>query len=258
MLPAYIIHHKKQHDRKYLVQALIDLTGATIVEPVWIPEDPVRGCRESHKKVARLAKQKDPEKPYLVFEDDCEIVDPNFLDVLKEHPDVDILYFGLTHYIQHSLPFPLHQSCGTHAMMITPKARDIFLSTVDEYLHLPFPDKNHPVDQIFCVMEVKESLNVWKPNAHSVEKYVKQKPGLLSTISKKVRKEPDQLLYKGSLGKASLLGALSSQQNYSGRRQTDIVERKDAQAPVVMNLLSGYQWQELRRSPQTRFDPKKS
>lgn len=126
MLPSFIIHHQGQTDRKDLVEALVKATGAILVDPVWIPEDPVKGCRESHKKVARLAKETYPDSAYLVFEDDCEIIDPHFLDILKEYPDVDILYFGVTNYIRYKIPIPLYHSCGTHAMMLTPKARDIF------------------------------------------------------------------------------------------------------------------------------------
>jgi hypothetical protein len=261
MLPAYIIHHRKQEDRKDLVQALVNLTGATIVEPVWMPEDAVRGCRESHKKVARLAKEKYPEKAYLLFEDDCEILDSTFLDLLKEHPDVDILYFGVTHYVNHTLPIPIHQSCGTHAMMITPKARDIFLSKVDDYLTLPFPHGNHPVDQIYCVMEVKESFNVWKPDSKSVEKYVRQKPGLVSTITKKIRKEKDLLLYLGAHAKSSWWEAIASQnpthqlqENASG--QLEAIPLKPAGAPLVPKVLSGWQWHELRRSSDTKLKAK--
>ncbi len=194
MLPAYIIHHTTQQDRQHLVDLLVKATGGTVVDAVWIPEDPIKGCRESHIKVARLAKETYPDSSYLVFEDDCEIIDPHFLNLLKEHPDVDILYFGVTNYSQHSLPFPLYHSWGTHAMMMTPKARDLFLSKLDEYLALPFPYNRHPVDQLYCVLEAKESLKVWKPsmNAYSppcetIEKYVRQKPGLLSTISKTIR-----------------------------------------------------------------------
>ena len=189
MLPTYIIHHKDQEDRKDVVQALVKATGGTIVDPVWIPQDPVKGCRESHRKVARLAKETYPDHAYLVFEDDCEIVDPHFLDLLKEHPGVDILYFGVTNYSNHKLPFPVYHSWGTHAMMVTPKVRDIFLATLDDYLLLPFPHGNHPVDQIYCVMEVKESLNSWKPPLKDMETYVRQKPGLRSTISRTIRKE---------------------------------------------------------------------
>lgn len=188
MLPAFIIHHKDQEDRKDLVQALVQATGAIVVDPVWIPQDPVKGCRESHRKVALLAKENFPDSPYLVFEDDCEIMDLNFLDLLKEHPDVDLLYFGVTNYSNYKLPFPLYHSWGTHAMMITPKVRDIFLSTLNDYLTMPFPHGNHPVDQIFCVMEKKESLLVWKPPMPIMEKYVRQKPGLRSTISKTIRR----------------------------------------------------------------------
>jgi hypothetical protein len=187
MLPAYIIHNTQKLERKELVDNIIKKTGAKIVEAVWNTQDPVWGCRESHKKVARLAKEEHPDSSYLVFEDDCEILDDNFLDLLYENPDVDILYFGLNGSCTHNLPFPLRHTWGTHAMMMTPKARDIFLEKENKYLQMRFPFGNHPVDQLFCVMEYVEELKVWKPDERTMKKWVRQKPGLVSSISGSIR-----------------------------------------------------------------------
>lgn len=38
-------------------------------------------------------------------------------------------------------------------------------------------------------MEAQESLQTWKPPYQSMEKYVRQKPGLRSTISRTIRRE---------------------------------------------------------------------
>ena len=187
MLPAYIIHNSDQVERKEIIEKLIQTTGAKVVEAVWNTKDPVWGCRESHKKVARLAKEEHPDRSYLVFEDDCEIVNPNFLELLLENPEVDILYFGVNGFCTHQLPFKLRHSWGTHAMMMTPKARDIFLANEAEYLQMRFPLGNHPLDQLFCVMEAKEDLKVWKPDERTMKKWVRQKPGLKSAISGSIR-----------------------------------------------------------------------
>lgn len=187
MLPAYIIHNSEQLDRKDLVNKLIQATGAKVVEAVWDTSDPNRGCRESHKKVARLAKEEHPESAYLVFEDDCEILDPNFLDLIVENPDVDILYFGLNGFCVHKQPFVLKHSWGTHAMMMTPKVRDLLLTTEEKYLKMKFPLWDHPIDQLFCVMEHCEELRVWKPDERTMKKWVQQKPGLKSAISGSIR-----------------------------------------------------------------------
>jgi hypothetical protein len=187
MLPSYVIHNYKQVDRKEIVEKLIEATGAKVVEAVWSKEDPVWGCRESHKKVAQIAKEEYPDSAYLVFEDDCEIVDSSFLRLILDHLDVDILYFGVNGFCVHSKPFPLEHSWGTHAMMITPKARDLFLEKEAEYLKMEFPLGNHPYDQLMCVMAEREHLNVWKPNEQLMNKWVRQKPGLVSSISGSVR-----------------------------------------------------------------------
>jgi hypothetical protein len=187
MLPAYIIHNSNQTERKEIVDNLIQTTGAKVVEAVWNTQDPVWGCRESHKKVAVLAKEEHPDSAYLVFEDDCEIVDPHFLELIVENPDVDLLYFGVNGFCVHKLPYRLQHSWGTHAMYMTPKVRDLFLNKEAEYLQLRFPLGNHPLDQLFCVMEDKENLKVWKPNEKTMKKWVRQKPGLKSAISGSIR-----------------------------------------------------------------------
>ena len=188
MLPAYIIHNSKQTERLDIVEKLIQTTGAKVVEAVWNTQDPVWGCRESHKKVARVAKEEHPNLPYLVFEDDCEIVDPNFLTLLTQHPDVDMLYFGVNGFCTHQVPYPLRHSWGTHAMYITPKVRDILLTKESIFLNMRFPLGNHPMDQLFCVMEHQEKLKVWKPDESSMTRWVRQKPGLISSISGAIRK----------------------------------------------------------------------
>lgn len=187
MLPAYIIHNSQQLEREDIVNQLIQTTCAKVVEAVWNKEDPVWGCRESHKKVAQLAKHEHPDSAYLVFEDDCEILDPNFIHVIFEHLDVDILYFGINGYCVHQKPFPLQHSWGTHAMMITPKARDTLLEKEAMYLQMAFPLGNHPYDMLMCVMAECEGLKVWKPEEAEKTRWVRQKPGLVSSISGSVR-----------------------------------------------------------------------
>ena len=187
MLPAYIIHNSQQVEREEIVNKVIQTTGAKIVEAVWNKKDPVSGCRESHKKVAKLAKEEHPDSPYLVFEDDCEILDPHFIDILSEHLDVDMLYFGLNGYCFHMKPFPLKHSWGTHAMMMTPKARDTLLEKEALYLKMQFPLGNHPYDMLMCVMAERENLKVWKPDETSMTRWVRQKPGLTSSISGNIR-----------------------------------------------------------------------
>lgn len=186
MLPAYVIHHSSQSERDELVQNIIRITNAKVVDACMNPTNPTQGCRASHRKVAELAKREHPDSAYLVFENDCEILDPDFLKLL-ENKDVDILYFGVTGNCVHHLPFTSYHTWGTHAMMVNPKARDIFLKDEEKYLQMTFVDNNHPIDQMWCVIQHAEKLRVWIPPVDSFKKYVRQKPGLKSSITGKIR-----------------------------------------------------------------------
>jgi hypothetical protein len=183
-LPAYVIHHPSQSERDDLVDRIVAITGAKVVEAVMIKENPTLGCRSSHRKVAELAKAEHPLSAYLVFENDCEILNENFLNLTN---DVDVLYFGITGYCTHFKPFTHLSLWGTHAMMITPKARDLFLETEHEYLKMNFVDNNHPIDQLWSVLIQNKYLSYWFPPAQDIQKYVRQKPGLQSSISGKLR-----------------------------------------------------------------------
>ena len=187
MIPAYIIHNSKQIERKDIVDKLIQTTSAKVVEAVWNTQDPVWGCRESHKKVARVAKEEYPNSAYIVFEDDCEIVDNTFLNLIEQHSKCDLIYFGVNGYCIHVEPFPIKHSWGTHAMYITPKVRDAILEKESKYMTMRFPRQEHPFDQLLCVMAFFEHWNVWKPDATSINKWVRQKPGLVSSISGSIR-----------------------------------------------------------------------
>ena len=189
MLPSYIIHNSNQIERKEIVVKIIQITGAKVVEAVWNTQDPIWGCRESHKKVARLAKEEHPDSAYLVFEDDCEILDPRFIYLILEHLDVDILYFGVNGYCVHQDPFPLLHNWGTHAMMMTPRARDTLLEKEEKYLNMHFPKGIHAYDALMCVMAECEGLKVWKPDELNKNRWVRQKPGLKSSISGSIRQE---------------------------------------------------------------------
>jgi hypothetical protein len=190
MLPTYVIHNSQQTEREEIVNQIIQRTGGKVVEAVWSSQDPVWGCRESHKKVARVAKEEYPDSAYLVFEDDCEILDPKFIYVILDHLDVDILYFGVNGFCVHQEPFALKHSWGTHAMMMTPKARDTLLEKEHEYLKMKFPLGKHPYDMLLCVMAECEGLKVWKPDELTMTRWVRQKPGLKSSISGSIREEP--------------------------------------------------------------------
>ena len=84
-------------------------------------------------------------------------------------------------------PFPIQHSWGTHALYITPKVRDTILEKESTYMTMRFPKKDHPFDQLLCVMAFLEHWKVWKPEEASMNKWVRQKPGLVSSISGSIR-----------------------------------------------------------------------
>lgn len=184
-MKAYILHHPSMTERDPLVQALIQATNAEVIEPVWIPENPVRGCRESHKKVLGL----NLEEPCLIFEDDCEIVREDFLCLLEEHKECDMIYLGVCDYsknvVQH--PIPLIHSYGTHAYFVNAKARQTLFHNIDKELTRPYQPNQHAIDQLYNVIEFEQKLKVWKPPKSQCRQWVQQKEGLQSSISGVVR-----------------------------------------------------------------------
>lgn len=183
MLPAYVIHSVNQPERDSLVKRIVKLTNAKVVEAVWDVKRPHCGCRASHRKVAELAKLEYPDSAYMVFENDCEIVDESFLNL--DCKDFDVVYFGINGSCIHNIPVICKHTWGTHAMMITPRARDIFLRDEEKYLLMPFVHKDHPIDQLWCVIQHIEKLRVFVPD--EIKKYVRQKTGLKSSISGFIR-----------------------------------------------------------------------
>jgi GR25 family glycosyltransferase involved in LPS biosynthesis len=186
-IPIYVLHHPTCTDRTDIVADLVARTGAVIIEPVWLPEDTRRGCRESHMLVANRAKEEHPNKPYIVFEDDCVIIKPDLLQLIQKHSGVDLLYFGVSGWSIHDKPIRLSHSWGTHAMYITPKARDVFLDAVPGELLREYPSVHYPVDQIWCIVAHEKNLVVWRPSKNREEKWVQQKVGLVSRIDFKKR-----------------------------------------------------------------------
>lgn len=178
MVPAFILHHMSTKERNEIVAVLQKQTGATIFDPVWLPDDPPRGCRESHVKIAAYMKEHNPESAYIVFEDDCEIIDPNFLSYRSLDPDADIFYFGFTHVGTFFKPPSFYIKCffGTHAMYITPKARDLLLEMWEGFVK----EGIRHIDQIWNMIQHRFALRVWKPDLQNRNKWVRQKPGIPS------------------------------------------------------------------------------
>jgi len=164
---AFIIHNSSQIVRRPLVDKLVQLTGAKVFEAIML-KNRVDGCRQSHNSVYKLV---EPHEPVIVFEDDCEVIDDSFMNLIKEHSsNYDIIFFGTVRtYIEHGKL----QIWGTHAMWISPHAKECFLN----YTTTTTPE----VDHIWNEVIVKHDLKVWVPQKHDM--YVRQKLGLISTIT---------------------------------------------------------------------------
>ena len=176
-MKAYIIHHDQCLDRKDSVQELQRKTGAEIIEAVW-EENRVKGCKLSHMKVAWQAKQDDPEKSYLVFEDDCELLQD--IDVvLSSLSDADVVYLGFTDIgWDHQGGYKLLY--GTHAVKMSPKARDIVLQYADW--------SSEPYDHILNRLAQSFNLTVAHHDWHKRESFARQRKGYISTITGNPRK----------------------------------------------------------------------
>lgn len=171
-MKTYIIHMSTAIERTELVKAVVDLTGAEIFEAIHIKGNGVAGCLASHMTIFKSLA---PDEDVLVFEDDCEIVDPTFTLFIENNKHLyDIIYIGTNRTFD--TPEGI-SSWGTHAMWISANAIRVILN------HTPV---RREIDNIWNEIEHKYKLAVWRP-AHPYQ-YVIQKEGLLSSITGKPRK----------------------------------------------------------------------
>jgi hypothetical protein len=172
-MKAYILHHDQCLDRKDIVQDLRQKTGATVLEACW-EEDRNHGCSLSHMKAAWQAKEDAPDRHYLVFEDDCDLLED--IDViLNSFQPADVTYLGYNGLsVKDGLVF------GTHALLLSPRARDVILHYADW--------SNEPFDHILSKLCRSFSLTVEKPSFRDKERFACQRKGLVSTITGAPRK----------------------------------------------------------------------
>lgn len=180
--PSFIIHSSLSSERNKLVEALVKATGAEVVEAVWYPDDPKKGCRESHKKVAQMAKEKAPNASYLVFEDDCELVSDRWYYPFVAGEDIDVVYLGINGYGKF---FGQMYSYGTHAMLVSPKVRDLILEQTDLKSEEVW-DKG-AFDHILNKICYDNNCTVWRPTQKDSQRWVRQAKGYKSTITGCVR-----------------------------------------------------------------------
>lgn len=170
-IPAYIIHSPTCSERHDIVADLQQKTKATIVDAILHPDGRI-GCGLSHLLVAELAKQNHPDSHYLVFEDDC-VLKKTWKSCLKGSESVDVLYLGYNDTCEHTV-------FGTHALYLSPRARDMILYYTQDEL------KNGlPYDWIVSKLCREHHLQVHLPLPRDM--YCFQKPGLRSMITGNIR-----------------------------------------------------------------------
>lgn len=174
--PAYIIHHSSCTDRDSIVEDLIRQTNGIVVPAVWL-EDRKAGCRLSHQLVAKMAKEQHPDSPYLVFEDDC-ILRENWQECLKFwNEKSDVLYLG------YNGKHRKHIVLATHALMISPRARDIIIDHTEDYVEEV--ENTGAYDWILNYLCADYKLRMILPL--DKDKWCYQQEGLISTITGNAR-----------------------------------------------------------------------
>lgn len=165
-------------EREELVKSIVDLTSAEIFEGIIVPDDGVLGCALSHYYIY---KQIPENEDLLIFEDDCEIIDPSFVTYIEEKKKrYDVIFIGVN-----SLGVDINNracSYGTHAMWISRKALNAFIQ------HYP-KAKARQVDRIWNELEHVYKLKYFRPK--DINRFVKQKEGLVSYITGKPRITPE-------------------------------------------------------------------
>lgn len=180
-MPSFVIHLKSATDRLYLIE---DLKQHTTALEIWdaVPGG-VRGCLMSHLTMYEEMLRRG-ESQWLVFEDDCE--------VLKAWPEFkvtsDVFLLGANEYVncvrleltpEGEEYAQVNRFWGTHAMIMTKEGAECILKAYREcHPSIPF-------DWLVNYAIEKKGLNV--KGFLECKKYVRQKPGLKSDITGKIR-----------------------------------------------------------------------
>lgn len=139
--------------------------------------DGKQGCRTSHLKVAQIAKDLYPQESYLVFEDDCVLSD-DWMRCVQEAKGADVVFLGYNDKSWHTI-------YGTHALMISPKARDLILARTEELA--PCVRDVGAFDHILSELMFQERLSVIAPSPLEKERWAHQRRGLRSLITGHLR-----------------------------------------------------------------------
>lgn len=181
-IPCFLIAMLGSVERAENIATLIQKFNPIIQRAILNNSPQVGNCL-SHLQVARTAKLLFPDKPYLVLEDDAEVKDDKFWILAEEHKDVDLLYFGYNNSCHHYKPIYTEYTWGTHALLISPSARDAIIEKYDEVNNMEFWTKEIGFDSMLTVIAHKAGLTSWKPAKEDRYKYICQKEGFTSFLS---------------------------------------------------------------------------
>lgn len=173
---AFIIHNSNSSERVEIVKDLQRKTNAIILDAIMLP-DGLEGNKESHLAVARLARSLCPTKHYLVFEDDC-ILSDDWKRCIEGMEISDVLYLGYNDKCENT-------TFGTHALLISPKARDKILSETPKVCTQVL--RKQAMDHILSKICRQEGLLTAMPPYEERERYAEQKKGIKSIITGQVR-----------------------------------------------------------------------
>ena len=180
-MKSYIIHLESAKERKRHVDEIIKLSGATMF-PAFRDNPGARGCYRSHIEIYKI----NPEEPVIVFEDDCVIIDPKIIELVKLNAaNYDIIYFGVTKVWSQILGFEVRpgalpkektkQNCwGTHAIYLSPKVKKLVLDHDSKYGYVC------PIDLLLNRIINENDLRVFIP--HPINRFVKQDRTISSLI----------------------------------------------------------------------------
>ena len=169
-LPSFVIHNDSCVERYDLVKALKEKTNAVVFDAVML-ENGKDGCRKSHIEVARFAKVSYPNSRYIVFEDDC-VLSEDWEDVIEVSQDIDVVFIGVNDLCDDII-------FGTHALILSPKARDVIVEKTEECCSLV--SNTGAFDHILSYLIRKYNLSV------KIYRLAMQQEGLRSLITGEFR-----------------------------------------------------------------------
>jgi hypothetical protein len=173
MIPAFLIHSSDSHDRDDVVKNILDEVNVEIVEAI-VLDNRLLGCCLSHLKVAHLARQLYPNLPYLVLEDDC-VLKPGWKEGVWDLSG-DVVYLGYNDKHSTGVLF------GTHAMLISPAARDYLIEHLEQSIR---SSKVPEYDWLCWKLWMDGKFEVGSPDQKDL--YCEQKKGLVSLITGNIR-----------------------------------------------------------------------